>query len=119
MVDLHPIIQLRLQRGAEHLHACGPRVAAELLAEAAARIGGMPAILTLLTEYQQRRGSAATTLQMTDPATGKALWSLVVAFKTKQISDRFSAQVVEALRRAFPTALPQPDEAPLDAGAGR
>lgn len=54
MVHLHPVTRLRLQRGAEHLHACGPRVTAELLAEVADRIGGMPAILTLLGEYQQR-----------------------------------------------------------------
>jgi hypothetical protein len=49
-------------------------------------------------------------LQMTDPATGKLLWSPVVAFETKQVGDRFSAQVIEALRRAFPTALPEPGE---------
>ena len=49
-------------------------------------------------------------LQMTDTATGKLLWSPIVAFETKQIGDRFSAQVVEALRRAFPTALPKPEE---------
>jgi hypothetical protein len=54
VVHLHPITRLRLQRGAEHLHACGPRVTAELLAEVADRIGGMPAILTLLGEYQER-----------------------------------------------------------------
>jgi hypothetical protein len=58
-------------------------------------------------------------LQMTDPATGKLLWSPIVAFETKQISDRFSAQVVEALRRAFPTALPESDEAPRYAEPGR
>jgi hypothetical protein len=47
-------------------------------------------------------------LQMTDPATGKLLWLPIVAFETKQIGDRFSTQVIEALRRAFPTALPEP-----------
>ena len=49
-------------------------------------------------------------LQMTDAATGKLLWSPIVAFETKQIGDRFTAQVIEALRRAFPTALPEPEE---------
>ena len=43
---------LRRQRGAEHLHVCGPRAIAEL-AEVAARIGGMPAILNTLCEYQR------------------------------------------------------------------
>jgi hypothetical protein len=54
-------------------------------------------------------------VQMTDPTTGKPLWSPIVAFETKQIGDRFSAQVVEALRLTFPTALPQPGEALLEA----
>ena len=52
-------------------------------------------------------------LQMTDPTTGKLLWTPVVAFETKQIGDRFSAQVIEALRRAFPSALPEPTEVVL------
>jgi hypothetical protein len=47
-------------------------------------------------------------LQMTDPTTGKLQWSPIIAFETKQISDRFSAQVIEALRRGFPDALPDP-----------
>jgi hypothetical protein len=54
MIYLDPLSRLRLQRGAEHLHALGPRATAELLAEVADRIGGMPAIMGLLTEYQQR-----------------------------------------------------------------
>ena len=49
-------------------------------------------------------------LQMMDATTGKLLWTPIVAFETKQVGDRFSAQVIEALRRAFPTALPEPDE---------
>jgi hypothetical protein len=46
--------QLRLQRGAEHLHRLGPRATAEFLAEIAERIGGLPATLGLLAEYQYR-----------------------------------------------------------------
>jgi hypothetical protein len=51
---LHPFTALRLQRGAEHLHRLGPRATAELLAEVAERIGGMPAVLELLVEYERR-----------------------------------------------------------------
>jgi hypothetical protein len=36
------------------LHALGARATAELLAEVAAKIGGLPCILTTLDEYQQR-----------------------------------------------------------------
>ena len=53
MVHLHPIDRLHLQRGAEHLHALGPRATAELLAEVADKIGGLPAILSTLDEYQR------------------------------------------------------------------
>lgn len=49
---IDPLDQLRLQRGAEHLHGLGPRAVAEFQAELARRIGGMPAILGLLAEYQ-------------------------------------------------------------------
>ena len=42
MVHLHPVDRLHLQRGAEHLHALGARATAELLAEVAAKIGGLP-----------------------------------------------------------------------------
>ena len=54
MVHLDPLDRLRLQRGAEHLHRLGARATAELLAEVADRIGGLPCILGLLGEYQQR-----------------------------------------------------------------
>ena len=54
MICLDPASRLRLQRGAEHLHLLGDRATAEFLAEVADRIGGMPAILRLLAEYQQR-----------------------------------------------------------------
>jgi hypothetical protein len=51
---LHPFIAPRLQRGAEHLHRLGPHATAELLAEVAERIGGMPSVLGLLVEYERR-----------------------------------------------------------------
>jgi hypothetical protein len=54
MVHLDPFTGLRLQRGCEHLHRLGPRATAELLAEIDRRIGGMAAILGLLTEYERR-----------------------------------------------------------------
>ena len=54
MTHLDPLTVLRLQRGAEHLNRLGPRATAELLAEVAARIGGMPRILEMLGEYQRR-----------------------------------------------------------------
>jgi hypothetical protein len=54
MVHLHPLDQLRLQRGAEHLHKLGARATAELLSEVAHRIGGMPCIIGLLTEFERR-----------------------------------------------------------------
>jgi hypothetical protein len=54
MVHLHPLDRLRLQRGAEHLHALGPRATAEFLAEVGHRIGGIPCILGLLGECEQR-----------------------------------------------------------------
>jgi hypothetical protein len=46
-------------------------------------------------------------LQLRDPD-GKSLWTPIVSFETKAIGDRFSAQVIEALRREFPNALPDP-----------
>jgi hypothetical protein len=46
-------------------------------------------------------------LQMRDPD-GKTLWTPIVSFETKTIGDRFSVQVIEALRRDFPDALPDP-----------
>ena len=42
----------RLDRGAAHLHGLGPRAVAEALATLAARIGGAPAMLTVLAEYE-------------------------------------------------------------------
>jgi hypothetical protein len=54
VIQLHPLDQLRLQRGAEHLHRLGARPTAELLAEVATRIGGLPCIIGLLTEFERR-----------------------------------------------------------------
>ena len=51
---MDPLDRLRLQRGAEHLHRLGARATAEFVAELAARIGGMPAAVGLLTEYERR-----------------------------------------------------------------
>ncbi len=53
---MHPFSLLdraRLQRGSEHLHKLGPRATAELLAEVASRIGGGPAILVALAEWER------------------------------------------------------------------
>lgn len=54
MITSNPAEQLRLQRGVEYLHRLGPRATAELLTELTNRIGGMPALMGLLTEYQRR-----------------------------------------------------------------
>jgi hypothetical protein len=53
-MHLNPFTAIRLQRGAEHLHRLGPRAMAELLAELAGSIGGIPAIIGLLAEYERR-----------------------------------------------------------------
>jgi hypothetical protein len=50
--SMTPLDQLLLQSGAEHLHRCGPRAIAELLADVANRIGGGPAIIAALNDYQ-------------------------------------------------------------------
>lgn len=44
----------RLERGATHLHQLGPRAVAGFLGDLAARIGGGPAALALLAEYEMR-----------------------------------------------------------------
>lgn len=51
---LNTIDRARLDRGAEHLHRLGARVVAEFLTELAGSIGGQPAIMRLLVEYQTR-----------------------------------------------------------------
>lgn len=50
---INPLDRQRLDRGAAHLHRLGARATAEALAQIAARIGGMPAILGTLTEYER------------------------------------------------------------------
>jgi hypothetical protein len=62
MVHLDKLDRLRLQRGAEHLHRLGARATAELLAEVADRIGGMPCIIGLLSEYERRLSPRAIRL---------------------------------------------------------
>jgi hypothetical protein len=54
VIGLDPLTALRLQRGCESLHRLGPRATAELLAEVAGKIGGLPAIVGLLSEYERR-----------------------------------------------------------------
>ena len=54
MIAVDPFTAQRLQRGAEHLHQLGPRATAELLLEVAARIGGLPAIVSVLGEFERR-----------------------------------------------------------------
>jgi hypothetical protein len=47
-----PVASLRLQRGAEHLYACGPRAIAEMLSELGEAKGVTPEILTLLDAWR-------------------------------------------------------------------
>ena len=51
--NLHRLDEVRLHRGAEHLHKLGPRALAEFLSELGNRIGGGPACLGLLNEYSR------------------------------------------------------------------
>ena len=50
--QMTPLDRQRLDRGAEHLHGLGARATAEALATLAARIGGVPALLAVLAEYE-------------------------------------------------------------------
>jgi dihydroxyacid dehydratase/phosphogluconate dehydratase len=54
MIKLDHLDRLRLERGVEHLHRLGPRATAEFLTEVADHIGGMPAIIGTLLEYERR-----------------------------------------------------------------
>src|SRR5437763_1915585 len=42
-----------VERGVRHLHSLGARATCEMLAELAAKIGGGPALLGLLAQYEQ------------------------------------------------------------------
>ena len=44
---------IRLQRAVEHLHQLRPQATFHFVVELSDRIGGMPAITTLLAEYEQ------------------------------------------------------------------
>lgn len=54
MPTMTPTDRMRLDHGAEHLNRLGARATAEFLAELSATIGGGPAIMRLLAEYQNR-----------------------------------------------------------------
>lgn len=50
---MSPLDWMRLERGAAHLHALGPRATAMLLATLAERTSGAPAMLGLLAQYER------------------------------------------------------------------
>jgi hypothetical protein len=54
MVRIDTLARARIHRGVQHLHTLGPNATGEFLADVADRIGGLPAIVGLLEEYQQR-----------------------------------------------------------------
>ena len=54
MISHDPVMALRLQRGATHLHHLGSRAVAEFLAEIARRSGEVHCILEMLREYESR-----------------------------------------------------------------
>jgi hypothetical protein len=51
-MPLSSLDRARLDRGAEHLHRLGARATAEFLTKLSATIGGGPAIMRLLAEYE-------------------------------------------------------------------
>jgi hypothetical protein len=51
---LDPFTDRLMQRGSEHLCQLGPRALSEFHIELASRIGGLPAILGLLNEFELR-----------------------------------------------------------------
>ena len=53
---MNQIDSLRIEGGAYCLHRLGPAATAELLAEVATRVGGLPCIVSCLTECEQRHG---------------------------------------------------------------
>ena len=56
---MNQIDRLRIERGAYSLHRLGPVATAELLADVADRIGGLPCILGSLAECEHRHKGAA------------------------------------------------------------
>jgi hypothetical protein len=56
---MNQIDRQRMERGAYSLHRLGPAATAELLTEFAIRIGGLPCIVSCLTECEQRHKHAA------------------------------------------------------------
>jgi hypothetical protein len=53
--------------------------------------------------------------QMRDAASGKNLYVPTISFASKEVRDRFSAQVIEALRAVYPAALELvPEDAEAD-----
>jgi hypothetical protein len=52
------IDRLRIERCAYSPHRLGPAATAELLAQVASRIGGLPCIVCCLTECEQRHTNA-------------------------------------------------------------
>jgi hypothetical protein len=44
-------------------------------------------------------------IALRDAVTGRIKYLPIITFETKAFADRFSAQIIEALRRAFPEAL--------------
>ena len=54
------LTRLRLQRGTQHLHALGPSAVAGFIEDLSARIGGLPAAVGLLAEYETNLTPALT-----------------------------------------------------------
>ena len=63
MTSIDIMARSRIQRGVHHLHNLGPKATSEFLADVANRIGGLPAIVGLLEEYQQRALPSQTVRQ--------------------------------------------------------
>ncbi len=55
---LQPLDRLRLERGLDHLDSLGRRARTEFWIEFAGKVGGMPAMLRLLAEYENRLNPA-------------------------------------------------------------
>jgi hypothetical protein len=62
------LTRLRLQRGAQHLHSLGPSAVAGFIEDLSARIGGLPAAVGLLAEYETKPAPASTRAAQRDRA---------------------------------------------------